>query len=83
MKKMHKSVWDKIRTIAWETVFQITLRNCSKEVGGTVSVTDDCSEGGVGNVQSSTHVGEAHCQSQGTLCLINNFSDFLDMRYNN
>ena len=53
---MHKSVWDKIRTIAWETVFQITLRNCSKEVEGTVSVTDDCSEGGVGNVQSSTHV---------------------------
>ena len=54
---MHMSVWDKIRTIAWETVFQITLRNCSKEVGGTVSVTDNGSEGGgSGNVQASTHV---------------------------
>ena len=82
---MHMSVWDKIRTIAWETVFQIILRNCSKEVGGTVSVTDDCSEGGGGRVmcRQAHMLAEAHCQSQGTLFLINNFSDFLDMRYNN
>ena len=27
-----------MRTIAWETVFQIALRNCFKEVGGKVSI---------------------------------------------
>ena len=27
-----------MRTIAWETASQIALRNCSKEVGGKVSV---------------------------------------------
>ena len=27
-------IWGKMRTIAWETAFQIALRNCSKEVGG-------------------------------------------------
>ena len=27
-----------MRTIAWETTFQISLRNCSKEVVGTVSI---------------------------------------------
>ena len=27
-----------MRTIAWETAFQISLRNCSKEVVGKVSI---------------------------------------------
>ena len=27
-----------MRTIAWETAFQIALRNCSKEVWGKISV---------------------------------------------
>ena len=27
-----------MRIIAWETEFQIALRNCSKEVGGKVSI---------------------------------------------
>ena len=27
-------IWGKMRTIAWETAFQISLRNCSREVGG-------------------------------------------------
>ena len=27
-----------MRTIAWEAAFQIALRNCSKEVGGKVSI---------------------------------------------
>ena len=27
-----------MRTIAQETVFQIALRNCSKEVGGKISI---------------------------------------------
>ena len=26
-------IWGKMRTIVWETAFQIALRNCSKEVG--------------------------------------------------
>ena len=38
-KKMHNVkvvsfIWGKMRTIAWETKFQVALRNCSKEVGG-------------------------------------------------
>ena len=28
----------KVRTTAWESAFQIALRNCSKEVGGKVSM---------------------------------------------
>ena len=27
-----------MRTIAWETAFQIALRNCSKEAGGKGSI---------------------------------------------
>ena len=27
-------IWGKMRTISWETAFQITIKNCSKEVGG-------------------------------------------------
>ena len=30
--------WSKMRTIAWETVYQIALRNCSKEVERKVSI---------------------------------------------
>ena len=35
-------IWDKMRTVAQETASQIALRNCSKEVGGKVSVIYDC-----------------------------------------
>ena len=28
----------KLRTAAWDTAFQIALRNCSKEVGGKVNI---------------------------------------------
>ena len=45
LKKMHdvrvvSSVLfgGKLRTAAWDTAFQISLRNCSKEVGGKVSI---------------------------------------------
>ena len=31
-------IWGKMRTAAWETAFQIPLRNCSKEVGGKVGI---------------------------------------------
>ena len=31
-------IWGKMRTVARETAFQIALRNCSKEVGGKVSI---------------------------------------------
>ena len=41
-KKMHNVkvvsvIWGKMRTIAWETKFQLVLRNCSKEVRGMVA----------------------------------------------
>lgn len=50
-------IWGKTRTIAWETEFQIALRNCSKEVGGNFSVMYDFSEGAY--MQSCTHFGRA------------------------
>ena len=31
-------IWGKMRTITQETAFQIALRNCSKEVGGKISI---------------------------------------------
>jgi hypothetical protein len=31
-------MWSKMRTAAWETAFQIALRNCSKEVAGKISI---------------------------------------------
>ena len=31
-------MWSKMRTAAWEIAFQIALRNCSKEIVGTVSI---------------------------------------------
>ena len=31
-------IWSNMRTAARETASQIALRNCSKEVGGTISV---------------------------------------------
>ena len=27
-------IWGKMKTTAWDTVFQIALRNCSKKIGG-------------------------------------------------
>ena len=27
-------IWGKMKTTAWDTVFQIALRNCSKKTGG-------------------------------------------------
>ena len=43
-KKMHSVscelnfIWGNMKTTAWETAPPIALRNCSKEVGGKVSV---------------------------------------------
>ena len=31
-------IWGNMRAIAWETVFQTALRNCSEEVAGEVSI---------------------------------------------
>ena len=47
-------IWGKMRTIGWETTFQVALRNCSKEVGGKVSVIYGFSEGG-GRVRAVKH----------------------------
>ena len=40
-------IWGKMRTIAWETSFQIALRNCSKRGRGEGQYTCDFGEGGV------------------------------------
>ena len=40
-----------MRIIAWETVSQMALRNCSKEVVEKVSITYDFSEAGVHGVK--------------------------------
>ena len=42
-KNAHEScelsfIWGKMRAITRETLFQLALRNCSKEVGGKVSI---------------------------------------------
>ena len=31
-------IWSKMRTIAWETAFQIALRDCSKKLGGGANI---------------------------------------------
>ena len=36
-----------MRTIAWETAFQIALRNCSKELRGKISILVDFAEQGI------------------------------------
>ena len=43
-----------MRTVAQETVFQIALRNCSKEVGGVGGGQYICDFGGREYMQSST-----------------------------
>ena len=40
-------IWDKMRTIAWETAFLIALKNCSKDVGRKGIKIYDFGEGGV------------------------------------
>ena len=42
-----------MRTIAWKTAFQLALRNCSKEVGGKVSINEILMKGEY--IQSSTY----------------------------
>ena len=84
---MHKScesglTWGKMRSIARETAFQIALRNCSKEVGGKVSVIYmivKWSEGG--RVCAVKHIffGRALVLSWGADVTINDFSAFLGM----
>ena len=44
-------IWGKMRIIARETVFQIALRNCSKEVGGGGQYICDFGEGGVRTIK--------------------------------
>ena len=39
--------WGKMRTITWETAFQIALRDCSKELSGKVSILSDFAEWGM------------------------------------
>ena len=38
-------IWGKMKTVAWKTVPQITLRNCSKEARGKGQYICDFSEG--------------------------------------
>ena len=82
-RKMHKSckwslIWDKMRTIAQETAFQIALRNCSKEVGGKVSVIYDWEVKWRGGMCNQAHFfGSGLLLAWGADVTSNNFSAFL------
>ena len=68
-----------MRTAAWETAFQIALRNAPKEVGGKVSIYVILVEGEY--MLSSTYFfTEGFCQSRGAVVTMKGFSAFLDMR---
>ena len=70
-----------MRTIAWESAFQIALRNCSKETGGKVSIYMFLVKGEY--VQSSTDlffVRGRFLLVIRTAVTIKDFSAFLDMR---
>ena len=64
-KAQHEScelsfIWGKMRNIAWETAFQMVLRNCSKEVVGKVSAIYMMSV--KGGMCSQAHIlGDACC----------------------
>ena len=59
LKKAHHEscelsfIWGKMRTIDWETAFQLALRNCSTEVGDKVSIYVNLVKGEY--MQSSTY----------------------------
>lgn len=71
-----------MRTMAQEAASQIILKNCSKEVGGEVSIICDFSEGGY--MQSGTHFGRGLLLVLRSRCLLerldNDFSAFLHVR---
>ena len=71
----------KMKTIAWESAFQIALRNYSKEAGGTVSIYMLLVKGEY--MQSSTDLFFVHGRFLlvvRTVIAIKDFSAFLDMR---
>ena len=70
----------KMRTIAWESAFQIALRNCSKEAGGKVSIYMFLVKGEY--AQSSTTLFFVHVflLVVRTVNTLKDFSAFLDMR---
>ena len=54
------SDWTELRIVAKETAFQVALRNCSKEIGGKVSVYVILVKGEC--MQSGTHLfAEGFC----------------------
>ena len=68
-----------MRTAAWETAFQIALRNCSKEVVGKDSIYVILVKGEY--MQSSTYFfAKVFCWSKGAVFTIKDFSAFLDIR---
>ena len=70
-----------MKTIAWESAFQIALRNYSKEAGGTVSIYMLLVKGEY--MQSSTDLFFVHGRFLlvvRTVIAIKDFSAFLDMR---
>ena len=70
----------KMRTIAWESAFQIALRNCSKEAGGKISIYMFLVKGEY--AQSSTTLFFVHVflLVVRTVNTLKDFSAFLDMR---
>ena len=68
----------KMRTIAWETAFQITLRNCPKEVGGMLVYLWFWWRGSLCN--QACIFAEGFCSSRGADVTMKEFSAFLDTR---
>jgi len=67
-----------MKTIIWETAFQIALRNCSKEAMGKVSVMYDFSAGGA--YSQALTLAKTGCQSRGADITTKDFSAFLGTR---
>ena len=72
-------MWGNMRTAASETVPQITLRNCSKEVGGGGQYICDFGERGI-HVIEHICFAEGFDKSGGVGITMKDFSAFLDMR---
>ena len=67
-----------MRTIAWETAFQIALRDCSKKLGGGANIYVLLVKGV--HAIKHTSFAEGLCYSQGTDVTMKDFDAFLDMR---
>ena len=66
-----------MRAIAQEKAFQVARRNCSRAVGGKVSICDF----GEGGVHAIKHMffAEGFCKSHGAIITMKDLGAFLDI----